>query len=299
MVTRRTLLLGGLGTAALAISGTGFAIEADVVPGRIRLAQLTGHCDVDAPGRPTDANASVVTSGSFPSSARRRTVGWSIATPPGVGHGRASGRPGAAWSRRGSLRCVQPACDCRTFWLHTFSAVAARSRSHRLTVAIATGTRAATATTRSRCSTTSTLPLLADQGTAHRIALRRWAGRWAASAPCCSPAKATAATLPRRSSQPRPRSPALFASFRRSAAGSFDDADDFAAFGDLTTMPDVGSTALYVACGDDDAFTAQTKRYRAKVSPTPAGDIGRGCHTAGYWRSIAAEQISFVAAHLG
>ena len=94
-------------------------------------------------------------------------------------------------------------------------------------------------------------------------------------------------------------SPALFTSYRSSPAGAFDDADDFAAYGALAEHPDVGPTPLYVACGTDDAFTNETKRYRANASPTPSGRVGKGCHTDGYWRSLAAEQITFLAAHLG
>ncbi len=93
-------------------------------------------------------------------------------------------------------------------------------------------------------------------------------------------------------------SPALFASFRSSASGAFDNAADFARYGDLAGEPDVGTTALYVACGADDAFTQETKRYRANASPAPAGDISKGCHTNGYWRSVAAAQISFIGSHL-
>jgi pimeloyl-ACP methyl ester carboxylesterase len=94
-------------------------------------------------------------------------------------------------------------------------------------------------------------------------------------------------------------SPALFGSYRTSAPGAFEDEADFAAYGTLAAEPDVGMTPLYVACGTDDAFTNQTRRYRGNVSPTPSGRLGSGCHTDGYWRSLAAQQISFLAAHLG
>jgi dienelactone hydrolase len=93
-------------------------------------------------------------------------------------------------------------------------------------------------------------------------------------------------------------SPALFASYEASASGAFDNAADFAAYGDLVSRPDVGKTPLYVGCGATDAFTAATRRYRANASPRPFGDISKGCHTAGYWRSVAAAQISFVGSHL-
>ena len=93
-------------------------------------------------------------------------------------------------------------------------------------------------------------------------------------------------------------SPALFRSYRSSASGAFDNASDFARYGDLANEPDIGTTALFVACGADDAFTQETKRYRAHASPTPDGDISKGCHTNGYWRSVAAAQISFIGSHL-
>ena len=93
-------------------------------------------------------------------------------------------------------------------------------------------------------------------------------------------------------------SPALFASYHASAGGAFDNAADFARFGDLASDPDVGSTPLHITCGADDAFTQQTRRYRAHASPTPAGGISKGCHTNGYWRSVAAAQISFIGSHL-
>lgn len=93
-------------------------------------------------------------------------------------------------------------------------------------------------------------------------------------------------------------SPALFASYQASASGAFDSAADFARYGDLASQPDVGETPLYVGCGATDAFTGETKRYRANASPLPSGDISKGCHTGGYWRSVAAAQISFMGSHL-
>ena len=93
-------------------------------------------------------------------------------------------------------------------------------------------------------------------------------------------------------------SPALFSSYHASASGAFDSPADFAQYGNLVTEPDAGKTALYVGCGDTDAFTGETRRYRASVSPLPAGGISKGCHTGGYWRSVAAAQISFLGSHL-
>ena len=68
--------------------------------------------------------------------------------------------------------------------------------------------------------------------------------------------------------------------------------------GRCAEAPEVGSTPLYVACGADDAFTHATERYRRNVVPTPAGEISRGCHTDGYWRSVASAELAFLAASL-
>ena len=42
-------------------------------------------------------------------------------------------------------------------------------------------------------------------------------------------------------------------------------------------------------------LAAQTHR---NVSPTPEGGIDKGCHTDGYWRSLAAEQLAFLGSKL-
>ncbi len=81
MVSRRTFLLGALGSVVLAAGGSVVAIEDGVLPGRTRLAALAGACDVDAV--PTAGPIGAITSGQFTSSARGRDVGWSLALPPG------------------------------------------------------------------------------------------------------------------------------------------------------------------------------------------------------------------------
>jgi hypothetical protein len=94
-------------------------------------------------------------------------------------------------------------------------------------------------------------------------------------------------------------SPALFRSAADAAPGAFDGPADFAAWGDLLGHPGVSrDVALFVSCGDNDAFTEATRRYRAAVHPAPAGGVGRGCHDAGYWRTQAARQLTFLGAAL-
>ena len=94
-------------------------------------------------------------------------------------------------------------------------------------------------------------------------------------------------------------SPALFPSYSHAREGSFDDARDFARWGDLIRDPGVSpDTALRVACGQTDPFTSAALSYRAALHPMPAGGITRGCHDHGYWRSQAAQEIAFLGEHL-
>lgn len=90
-------------------------------------------------------------------------------------------------------------------------------------------------------------------------------------------------------------SPALFASAGASAAGAFDDAADWAEFGDLVTDPGTGTVALAVSCGRDDPFRGETERYREACDPVPAGGIGDGAHTFGYWCSLVPGWLRFSA----
>src|SRR5665213_1292379 len=80
MVSRRVFLLGALGTAVLAGAGSFMAVEDDVLPGRIRLDELVGECQVDAP--PPAGSVGIIKTGTFTSRSRHRDVGWSLALPP-------------------------------------------------------------------------------------------------------------------------------------------------------------------------------------------------------------------------
>jgi acetyl esterase/lipase len=300
MVSRRTLLLGALGTAVLAGTGSVVAIEDGALPGRIRLADMLGGCNVDAV--PPSGTVGDVTTGQFMSSARHREVGWSLALPPGRGgpaglpvalvlHGRGEDHSSgfdelklqqflAAYVRAGGTPFALAAIDGGDSYWHP------RSNGDNPLAMI----------------TQEFLPMLGklgirtdavgvlgwSMGGYGALLLARDAHRGALTGPDAQRTTVAAAAA---------SSPALFASYRVSANGAFDNATDFANYGDLANEPDVGTTPLYVSCGADDAFTQETKHYRAHASPTPAGDISKGCHTDGYWRSLAAAQISFIGSH--
>jgi dienelactone hydrolase len=277
------------------VAGAYAGVEEDVLPGRIRLAQLTGQCDVDA--TPPPSSASVV-SGRFSSSARKTDVGWSLALPPGVS---ADGLPVViVLHGRGDDHSTA----FNTLKLQDFLAEVIDAGTAPFALASVDGGNNTYWHPRSddddpiAMLTDEFLPLLKNRGlNTDRIGTLGWSmggygslllARESHRGHLDSTQVAAAAA----------GSPALFASFKASAGGAFDDAADFAKYGTLASNPDVGNTALYVSCGSDDAFTDTTKRYRTNVSPTPAGGISKGCHTDGYWRSVAAAQLQFLGAHL-
>src|SRR6266700_75014 len=82
---RRVLGFGLAGIAALAVAGAaGFElVERGVLPGKSELDRLDGACDVPAPDLTRYAEPGPQYDGTFHSAARRTTVGYTIAYPPG------------------------------------------------------------------------------------------------------------------------------------------------------------------------------------------------------------------------
>ena len=85
-VGRRKFILGGVGGLAGLIFGAGELVEHGVLPGKLKLDRLLGDCSVPEPRLTFDRPGRVL-SGSFHSRARGRTVGYTLAYPPGHGPG--------------------------------------------------------------------------------------------------------------------------------------------------------------------------------------------------------------------
>ncbi|UQX88053.1 esterase family protein [Jatrophihabitans telluris] len=233
-------------------------------------------------------------SGHFTSAARGGVVtGWSLAFPPGTHAGRL--HPLIALHGRGGTHR-----DSFDGSLHLDRYLAALSSAGHPPFAIASVDGGDHGYWHPRQDSDPAamvlnefLPLLAGQGLdTSRIAFLGWsmggyealylAGRLGAGRVAAAAAE----------------SPALWRSGSQSAAGAFDDVADFdrhAIFGRLNLLSGI---ALRIDCGDRDGFAPITRDLRAALDPTPAGGIEPGGHDAGFWRSQAQAQLSFVGRHL-
>ncbi|HST47442.1 alpha/beta hydrolase [Jatrophihabitans sp.] len=280
--TRRAVLLGGLGALATAAAGL-TAVEAGVLGGRDR---LPAGVPTATPGR--------LVSGSFDSAARHGArTSWAVAYPPGPDrdnlpvlislHGRGGSHRD---SFTGSLH------------LHRFLADAVAHGSAPFAIAAVDGGdheywHPRRDTDPAAMVISEFLPLLGRRGLdTTRVGLFGWSmGGYGALY--------LAGRLGReRTAVAVAESPAVWHQAGQSAAGAFDDAEDFdehAIFGRLELLAGI---PLRLDCGASDGFAAVTRDLRAALSPTPAGGIEPGGHDAGYWRSQAAAQLRFAAGQL-
>lgn len=295
VLSRRSFLLGGAATVGIAVTGF-VAVENDWLPGRVAVGTALGRCDL--PLTLPTATPGPLANASFDSTYRQRTVNWTLALPPGpqrrnlpvalVLHGRGD-------NARSAFDQLQ---------LHRYLAAYVDAGGRPFALASVDGGQEYW---HPRASGDDPLGMIVNEllprlrGAGFRpdgIGVLGWSmggygalllARQSAAGQLEGPRIAAAAAA----------SPALFGSFAETSPGAFDDAKDFAAWGDLVAHPGVDrATALLVSCGDTDAFTAPATAYRASVQPLPAGAVNQGCHDATYWHSQATEQIAFLGQHL-
>ncbi len=290
MLSRRTFLVGGA-AAVGAGAGALLGVEQGWIPGRIALGRGLGRCAVDAD---VPALQATVRTSAFHSTYRRTLVSWVLALPPLTApagmpvalvlHGR-GGDAGTAFDALGLDRFLAQhvAAGGAPFALAAVDGGAAYWHPR------------AAGDDPLGMIVFELLPLLASEGLhTDKIAVTGWSmggfgalllARESARDALGGTRVVAAAAL----------SPALFSSFDAAAGGAFDGAADFATWGNLIAEPGVApDTGLMVACGDTDAFTEPTNRYRGAVTPTPLGAVSRGCHDLGYWRSQATDVITFL-----
>jgi poly(3-hydroxybutyrate) depolymerase len=295
VLSRRRVLSVGAASAAGVLVGGVAAVEAGLLPGRVQLARALGRCAgpaaPPAPGPPVRA-------AQLASGHRGRPVRWQLALPPGVP---ADGLPVVlVLHGRGD----DAGTAFRDLGLHVLLARNVAAGGRPFALAAADGGEGywhprADGDDPLGMLVNELLPTLGGLGLdVRRIGVWGWSmGGFGALLVARESARGGLGAA--RVVVAGAASPALFDSYADAAPGAFDDPADFDRWGTLIADPAVdASTALRVTCGDADAFTDPTRRYRAAVTPTPAGDIAPGCHDTGYWATEAPAALSFLADHL-
>jgi enterochelin esterase-like enzyme len=254
------------------------------------LPRLLGGCHgVDAP-----AAGAVVTRGRLPSRAMGGDVGYALATPPG--------HPGpmpvvvALHGRGGSADAVM------AMGFHEFVAAAVTAgRCAPFAVAAVDGGdstywhRRASGLDPMTMVLDEFVPMLAARGLGGSRASTAVLG-WSMGG---YGALLAGETAPEVFGAVVATSPAFWETYS-AAAGAHDDTFDGEA--DWRAHDVAGHVALLEGmpvrfdCGDLDPFAPVVRRLQAKL-PGSAGGISPGCHDDGFSRSVAAEQVSFLAAH--
>lgn len=290
-ISRRALVLGGTGVAALGAASAGLLVNEGILPGRVRVYDLLGLNGEEAPipdvtpGRRYD--------GSFDSRARGgvRTA-WSLSVPPdlepeGLGllvclHG-ARGDHEDAFSKMGIDRFLARgvARDMLPFAVASVDGGATSYWHPR-----ADGTDPAAMVL------TELVPMLQQRfGLNGKVALHGWSmGGFGALSMAASgaPIAAVAAT-----------SPALVASYEEAPAGAFDSREDFDTYGLRGKARDFPQDLpRRIDCGNGDPFYFPVRDFVEDLRPQAAGGFEDGAHTFGYMRRVLPDQLDFVSTYL-
>lgn len=285
-MTRRTLLAGSAGAAVLLVAGGVGLVEAKVLPGRARLDAALGW-DGGAGVVPATATGPVE-SGTFRSAARRTSVGYSILRPPGH-----TGPLPMAVVLHGKDADHTSAVTDLHYDAFLAAAVAGGVPPFALVTVDGGNTvywhRRADGDDPARMITEELLPIAATHGlTTDRIGLTGWSmGGYGALL-------IGGQLGPSRVSTVAALSPAIFADFASSSAGSYDSAADFTD-NDPRRFPErLASTAVRIDCGTDDPFADQAEQMRGALATSPAGGMSRGAHTGASMTRMLPGQLDFL-----
>lgn len=294
MLTRRGALIAGLGGLAAVVAGGGTAyglVEADVLPGRIRLDRALGRCG-DLPSAPSAT--ATVHQARYRSRARHAEVGWSLIQPAGrplaglpvvvVLHGLGGDHASAVTD----LALPQ----------YLGQAMTRTPTPYALLTVDGGGTywhRRANGDDPLRMITGELLPRLRRMGLrTDRIGLYGYSmGGYGALLAAERLGRTRVAAV-------AAASPAVFTSYdaaRGANRTAFDGAADFARNDVLRGLPALRGIPAWIGCGRSDVFADVTRTIRARV-PDAAGGITDGCHDTSYWRRTLPGVLAFLGAHL-
>jgi S-formylglutathione hydrolase FrmB len=322
-LSRRAVLLGGVGLGVvLAGGGIGYELVQDgTLPGKYELARLDGACGAPPPppsGPPPSRHAV-----SFFSAYRHRQVQMitlvpAKTSPAGLGlvlalHGAGSDAAGMADQMAPAmtetgLRNVAVVCvdGGDTYWHPRADGddPLGMIMHEVLPRAHASGLATARIGVTGESMGGYGALLLAERLAGTRISLRFEplhvepgviTGQIPAAAAGVSPTVAAAAAL----------SPAIFASYadaRAASQSSFDSPADFGRNDVLTSLGTLRHVPIWIACGDDDPFAAETQVLRGRLAAltgraVPGGIFG-GCHDDAFWERNMPAALQFAARKL-
>jgi pimeloyl-ACP methyl ester carboxylesterase len=288
-LSRRKLLLGGIGVAAAACAGGYELVQAGTLPGKYALDQLLGSCG-SAPPPPAGPLPSLH-SISFYSAYRQQAVQMIIVAPAGVRphglsavvalHGSGSNaarmaaqvRPALARSgvRHFTIICVDGG---ETYWHKRADGddPAGMIAHEVLPRAAAAGLRTSRLGITGLSAGSYGALLLGEQ---------------------LSPAAVAAL------------SPAIFATYGDARAANphaFDSAADFARNDVFTEVAALRNVPTWVACGTDDPFEPEVAKLRAELAAAKGhqvpGGLLAGCHDDAFWLRNMPAALQFIGAQL-
>lgn len=293
MISRRRFLAWGAGGAgalgAVVLGGAGL-VEAEVLPGKIRLDRALGRCG-DFPAVP-DA-ASTVREETFRSAARGRDVRMVIAAPTP----QPRGLPVviALHGNGGTAR------DLLNLNVDRYLAKTAADGVPRFALVGVDGGdtywhRRANGDDPQKMITDEVLPRLEREGLrTERIGLLGWSmGGYGALL--------TAAMLgPGRVAAVAASSPAIFGSYAKAHAANpraYDDAADFDRNDLMRRLDPLGKVPAWIDCGRSDPFAAMVSKARGGLHPTPEGGMFEGCHDGAHWARHTPGHLTFLGRHV-
>jgi len=290
VLTRRGVLLGGVGVVAAAAAAGYEMVQHGTLPGRYQLDRILGACG-DDPGVP-DAVTGPVVATSFASRYRKRTVRMIVMRPPGPAgplpvvimlHGAGGDAQSAV-----SLGYPQYLAAAVKGGMAPFAAVSVDGGSSSY------WHRRADGDDPPGMIVHEVLPRLSRQRyEIRKIGLTGWSmGGYGALL--------LASTLgPSRVAAVCSSSPAVFGAYPAAVPGAFDGPADFAA-NDVSSpgrLAALRRLPVRIDCGRDDPFAAQDTLLRHDLG-NPPGSISDGCHDQAFWRRTLPAELAFLGRHL-
>lgn len=295
-IDRRRFLAGGLGGLVVIAAGGYELVEQGVLPGKDRLDQLLGACSVSGPSL-TFAHEGPSYSGSFYSTARGRTVAYTIAYPPG--HDRGSELPLVI-----SLHAFGGNHASGLGGISLARALAASHAGRALRPMAAVAVDGGGLYWNPHPSD-NPMAMLVDEviPRCQKLGLGRSRGAIATIGISMGGygSLLLAEKHPQLISAVAAISPAVWTTYaqaRAANADAFASAADFASDDVITHAPALAETPVRVVSGNDDPFHPGVVALAAKLPSSAIVDFTAGCHDDDFFASQQHQSLSFLGEHL-